>query len=78
MTTAGRRSIGSRSTDRLRPMLIEDDQPAPPVDDRRSRPRRVLVGAMVFLVTAFIALTARLFVWPTAGSRMPMRLQRRG
>ena len=53
-------------------MLIEDDQledeqPAPPVDARRIRRRRVLFGALLFLGTVFIALTARLFVWPDSG-----------
>ena len=53
-------------------MLIEDDQledepPAPPVDAPRNRRRRVVLAALLFLGTVFIALTARLFVWPDSG-----------
>lgn len=53
-------------------MLIEDDQlevdqPAPPLDAPRNRRRHVVLGAVLFVGTVFIALTARLFVWPDSG-----------
>jgi uncharacterized SAM-binding protein YcdF (DUF218 family) len=46
---------------------LEDDQPAPPLAAPRNRRRHVVLGALLFIGTLFIALTARLFVWPDSG-----------
>ena len=52
-------------------MLIDDDQldeqAAPPLAAPRNRRRRLVVAALLFAGTVFLALTARLFIWPDSG-----------